>query len=72
MEGGGLIPMQQIKRMREALYMVYKSRFGKRHGAGIELVLEEKTVRIHGSSLKFKSDGKSGTTVMLCLKFILL
>lgn len=62
------IPTQEIKRITEAFYMVDKSRSRKQHGAGIGLALADKIARIHGSSLEFESDGKSGTTVRLCLK----
>ena len=48
--------------------MVDKSRSRKQHGAGIGLALAEKIAQIHGTSLEFESDGKSGTTVRLCLK----
>ena len=47
--------------------MVDKSRSRKLHGAGIGLSLAEKIAEIHGSSLKFESDGKSGTKVSICL-----
>lgn len=67
-DNGSGIPGQEIKRITEAFYMVDKSRSRKQHGAGIGLALADKIARIHGSSLEFESDGKSGTTVKLCLR----
>ena len=62
------IPENEIKRITEAFYMVDKSRSRKQHGAGIGLALAEKIAQIHGSSLKFESDGKTGTAVILELQ----
>lgn len=67
-DDGNGIPKQEIKRITEAFYMVGKSRSRKQHGAGIGLALADKIARIHGSSLEFESDGRSGTSVRLCLK----
>ena len=67
-DNGCGIPAQEIKRITEAFYMVDKSRSRKLHGAGIGLALSERIAQIHGSRLEFESDGKSGTTVRICLK----
>ncbi len=67
-DDGNGIPKQEIKRITEAFYMVDKSRSRKQHGAGIGLALSDKIAQIHGSRLEFESDGKSGTSVGLCLK----
>lgn len=67
-DNGSGIPAQEIERITEAFYMVDKSRSRKLHGAGIGLALAEKVARIHGSSLEFESDGKSGANVSLRLK----
>lgn len=67
-DNGCGIPEKEIKRITEAFYMVDKSRSRKQHGAGIGLALAEKIARIHGSSLKFESDGRTGTTVILELQ----
>lgn len=67
-DNGCGIPEKEIKRITEAFYMVDKSRSRKQHGAGIGLALSEKIARIHGSSLKFESDGKTGTAVILELQ----
>ena len=67
-DDGSGIPKQEIRRITEAFYMVDKSRSRKQHSAGIGLALSEKIAQIHGSSLKFESDGKRGTSVGICLK----
>ena len=67
-DDGNGIPKQEIKRITEAFYMVDKSRSRKQHGAGIGLALSDKIAQIHGSRLEFESDGRSGTSVRLCLK----
>lgn len=66
-DNGSGIPENEIKRITEAFYMVDKSRSRKLHGAGIGLSLAEKIAEIHGSSLKFESDEKSGTKVSIRL-----
>lgn len=67
-DNGSGIPSQEIKRITEAFYMVDKSRSRKQHGAGIGLALAEKIAQIHGSTLKFESDGASWTKVKVRLK----
>lgn len=67
-DNGSGIPPQEIKRITEAFYMVDKSRSRKQHGAGIGLALAEKIAQIHGSTLKFESDGTSWTKVKMLLK----
>ncbi len=67
-DNGSGIPENEIKRITEAFYMVDKSRSRKQHGAGIGLSLAEKIAKIHGSSLKFESDGISGTKVSIHLE----
>ncbi len=66
-DNGRGIPQDEIKRITEAFYMVDKSRSRKQHGAGIGLNLAEKIAQIHGSSLQFESDGKTGTRVSISL-----
>lgn len=67
-DNGCGIPEGEIKRITEAFYMVDKSRSRKLHGAGLGLALAERIAQIHGSGLKFESDGKTGTTVTLKLQ----
>lgn len=66
-DNGSGIPENEIKRITEAFYMIDKSRSRKLHGAGIGLSLAEKIAEIHGTNLKFESDGKSGTKVSIRL-----
>lgn len=66
-DNGSGIPESEIKRIKEAFYMVDKSRSRKQHGAGIGLSLAERIAGIHGSSLHFESDGKSGTKASIRL-----
>ncbi len=66
-DNGSGIPESEIKRIKEAFYMVDKSRSRKQHGAGIGLSLAERIAGIHGSSLNFESDGKSGTKASIRL-----
>ena len=67
-DNGCGIPENEIKRITEAFYMVDKSRSRKQHGAGIGLALAEKIAQIHGTRLKFESDGRTGTCVILELQ----
>ena len=69
-DNGSGIPENEIKRITEAFYMVDKSRSRKQHGAGIGLNLAEKIAKIHGTNLEFESDGRSWTTVSICLRRI--
>lgn len=66
-DNGCGIPPNEIKRITEAFYMIDKSRSRKLHGAGLGLSLAQKIAEIHGSSLIFESDGKSGTKVTVHL-----
>ena len=66
-DNGSGIPESEIKRIKEAFYMVDKSRSRKQHGAGIGLSLAERIAGIHGSSLNSESDGKSGTKASIRL-----
>ncbi|MDE6608711.1 MAG: HAMP domain-containing histidine kinase, partial [Lachnospiraceae bacterium] len=45
-DDGSGIPKQEIRRIKEAFYMVDKSRSRKQHGAGIGLALSEKIAQI--------------------------
>lgn len=61
------IPADEIQKITEAFYMVDKSRSRKQHGAGLGLALAEKIAKLHGGSLEFQSNGKTGTTVLVKL-----
>ena len=69
-DNGCGIPQDEIQKITEAFYMVDKSRSRKLHGAGLGLSLAQKIAEIHGSSLIFESDGKTGTSVALHLPLL--
>lgn len=63
-DNGRGIPENELHRIKEAFYMVDKSRSRKQHGVGLGLALAEKIARIHHSTLIFESNTGIGTTVM--------
>lgn len=67
-DDGRGIPLEDIKRITEAFYMVDKSRSRKLHGAGLGLALSKRIAEIHGSTLVFQSDGVHGTKVSFSLQ----
>ena len=62
------IPESELSRVREAFYMVDKSRSRKEHGAGLGLALCEKIVSLHNGHLDIESTFGKGTTVSIYLK----
>ncbi|MCR5201565.1 MAG: HAMP domain-containing histidine kinase [Lachnospiraceae bacterium] len=54
-----------LNRVKEAFYMVDKSRSRKEHGAGLGLTLADKIMKTHGGSLVINSVLNEGTTVTL-------
>ena len=67
-DNGRGIPEEELSRITEAFYMVYKSRARKQHSAGLGLALSAKIAEIHGSALEISSVEGIGTTVELRLK----
>ncbi len=65
--GRGIAP-EDLKRVKEAFYMVDKSRSRKEHGAGLGLSLCEQIVQAHGGKLEIDSTPDIGTTVRIHLK----
>lgn len=67
-DNGTGIPEEELNRVKEAFYMVDKSRSRKQHGAGLGLALAEKIANIHGSGLSLESEQAIGTkvTIKLC------
>jgi len=64
--GRGIAP-EDLQRVKEAFYMVDKSRSRKEHGAGLGLSLCERIVEAHGGTLSIDSTPEIGTTVRIHL-----
>ena len=64
--GRGIAP-EDLQRVKEAFYMVDKSRSRKEHGAGLGLSLCERIVEAHGGELTIDSTPEVGTTVRIHL-----
>ncbi|MBQ9872568.1 MAG: HAMP domain-containing histidine kinase [Eubacterium sp.] len=65
--GRGIVP-DDLNRVKEAFYMVDKSRSRKEHGAGLGLSLCERIVEAHGGELTIESTPEVGTAVQIWLK----
>ena len=61
------IPESEIEKVKEAFYMVDKSRSRKAHGAGLGLALCDKIVSLHGGKLDIQSIEGTGTTVTVSI-----
>ena len=61
------IPASELHRVKEAFYMVDKSRSRKEHGAGLGLSLAERIMTLHKGSLEIESVEGEGTVVRLTL-----
>ena len=61
------IPESEIGKVKEAFYMVDKSRSRKAHGAGMGLALCDKIVSLHGGKLDIQSIEGTGTTVTVSI-----
>ena len=66
-DNGMGIPENELRRVKEAFYMVDKSRSRKEHGAGLGLALCNRIMILHGGRLELKSKAGEGTTVTLKL-----
>lgn len=64
-DNGKGIPPKEVERIKEAFYMVDKSRSRRHHGAGLGLALVDKIVKLHEGELWIDSDGATGTTVRI-------
>ena len=61
------IPASEIDKVKEAFYMVDKSRSRKAHGAGLGLALCDKIVSLHGGRMDIQSIEGTGTTVTVSI-----
>ena len=66
-DNGMGIPENELRRVKEAFYMVDKSRSRREHGAGLGLALCNRIMILHGGRLELKSKAGEGTTVTLKL-----
>ncbi|MCI8645773.1 MAG: HAMP domain-containing histidine kinase [Firmicutes bacterium] len=66
-QGKGM-EQQELAKIREAFYMVDKSRSRKQGGAGLGLAICDEILKLHGFSISFESSPGKGTTVTVCMK----
>lgn len=62
-DDGRGIPADKVSRVKEAFYMVDKSRSRAEHGAGLGLSLCDRIVSLHGGKMDIASEEGKGTTV---------
>ena len=63
MDDGMGIPADKVSRVKEAFYMVDKSRSRAEHGAGLGLSLCDRIVRLHGGTMDITSEEGKGTEI---------
>lgn len=63
MDDGLGIPADKVSRVKEAFYMVDKSRSRAEHGAGLGLSLCDRIVRLHGGTMDITSEEGKGTEI---------
>ena len=59
------IPADKVSRVKEAFYMVDKSRSRAEHGAGLGLSLCDRIVKLHGGTLDIESEEGHGTAITI-------
>lgn len=59
---------RELKRIREAFYMVDKSRARKQGGAGLGLAICDEILKLHGFDISFESAPGKGTAVTIVMK----
>lgn len=67
LDNGRGIPSAEMERIKEAFYVVDKSRSRRQHGAGLGLALVDKIVKVHKGNITFKSKETKGTLVEISL-----
>ena len=68
-DNGMGIPEEDLARVKDAFYMVDKSRSRKAHGAGLGLSLADRIMKMHGGSIDLKSELGKGTDVILTVPY---
>lgn len=66
-QGKGM-EQQELKKIREAFYMVDKSRARNQGGAGLGLAICDEILKLHGFTISFESSPGRGTTVTIVMK----
>lgn len=61
------IPADKVSRVKEAFYMVDKSRSRAEHGVGLGLTLCDRIMKLHGGTMDITSKEGEGTCVTLAL-----
>ena len=67
-DNGCGIETKEISKIKEAFYMVDKSRSRSAGGAGLGLAICEQIVKLHHGEMKFESIKNKGTIVTVLLK----
>ena len=64
------IPEDELERVKDAFYMVDKSRSRKEHGAGLGLSLADSIMKLHDGSIEIESTLNVGTKIKLILPLV--
>lgn len=67
-DNGMGIPEEELGRVKDAFYMVDKSRSRAEHGAGLGLALSDKIIRLHNGKMDIDSIYGEGTTIRIILE----
>ena len=67
-DNGQGMALGELDKIKEAFYMVDKSRSRQAGGAGLGLAICEQIAILHGTTLRFESELTKGTTVKIILK----
>ena len=68
-DNGMGIPKEELARVKDAFYMVDKSRSRKEHGAGLGLALADRIMKMHGGNIDIESEEGKGTDVILTIPY---
>lgn len=67
-DNGYGIAKEELSKIKEAFYMVDKSRARSSGGAGLGLAISQQIIDLHQATIDFKSELNKGTTVTVTLK----